>query len=147
MESPKDCKYFDACSSPICPKSESSLKHCAWFPDEEICRIADAPPWVSRQKKLSRKLNFESGCFTVRMLERNCKVTATLKGIDPDRGDPHKFEDAWLKDHPEYKASKKQIENARKMALLSREDAPDEGFYRAFEGIPEKSSEKLPSTA
>jgi hypothetical protein len=30
-----DCKYFDGCSAPLCPKDEG-IADRAWFPDEDI---------------------------------------------------------------------------------------------------------------
>jgi len=95
---------------------ESSVSHAAWFPDEEICRLADSPEWVSRQKKISKKLTFESGCFTVRMLERKCRFTSGQLGVDPAKGNPHNLEDAWLKEHPTYVPSEKQAEHSKKIA-------------------------------
>jgi hypothetical protein len=40
-----DCKYFDGCSAPLCPKDEG-IADRTWFPDEDICRLADVPGWV-----------------------------------------------------------------------------------------------------
>ena len=50
-----DCKYFDGCSAPMCPHDPEVAK-TQWFPDEDICRLADVPDWVRRQKKIA---NFE----------------------------------------------------------------------------------------
>ena len=116
MDCRNDCRYFDGCSAPLCPLDESSVSHAAWFPDEEICRLADSPEWVSRQKKISKKLTFESGCFTVRMLERKCRFTSGQLGVDPAKGNPHNLEDAWLKEHPTYVPSEKQAEHSKKIA-------------------------------
>lgn len=97
-----DCGHFDYCSASICPEDPSSLEHCAWFPDEEICRKRHVPEWVKRQKRIARKLNydFERGCFTKRMLERKAKITSKLHGVDPEKGHPHDQEEKWLKHHP-----------------------------------------------
>ena len=48
------CKYFDGCSAPLCPRDEG-IADRAWFSDEDICRLADVPEWVRRQRKISRK--------------------------------------------------------------------------------------------
>jgi hypothetical protein len=37
-----DCKYFDGCSAPVCPKDPGREK-TTWFADEDICRLADVP--------------------------------------------------------------------------------------------------------
>jgi hypothetical protein len=108
----KDCNYFEGCSAPICPKDESSMKHCAWFPDEEICRKRDVPEWVKRQKRIARKINydFNRGCFTVNMLKRKAQITAKMRGVDPSAGRPHDLEKGWLKVHPG--PSKKRVLHA-----------------------------------
>jgi hypothetical protein len=63
-EIPMDCKYFDGCSAPLCPRDEGMADR-AWFPDEDICRLADVPAWVKRQRKIAKMgLPFEAGYFT-----------------------------------------------------------------------------------
>ena len=108
------CRYYETCSAPLCPLDQQSLDHGAWFPDEEICRVQPGPAFVKRQKALARKLDFEAGCFTVRMLERRCKATQSLSGLDPDKGPPHDHEEKWLADHPKYVASQAQKENSKR---------------------------------
>jgi hypothetical protein len=72
-----DCKYFDGCSAPLCPKYED-LADLSWFPDEDICRLTDVPEWVKRQQKIARMgLPFEAEYFTVAMLEHPCRITST----------------------------------------------------------------------
>ena len=82
------CKYFDECSAPICPEDEASMKHCAWFPDEDVCRRGDfaSTPMVRNQKRIARATgkDFERGCFTVEMLSGVTKITRSIKGLDPE---------------------------------------------------------------
>jgi len=98
----EECKYFDECSAPLCPIDEDSLQYGAWFPTEDTCRLQPLPEWVKRQRKIAKKIGFEAGCFTVRMLQRKCNITVALKGIDPDRGPVKNYEGKWLEKHPEY---------------------------------------------
>ncbi len=97
-----ECRYFDGCNAPLCPIDEGSIKHCAWFPDEEICRKRDVPEWVKRQKRIAKKVNydFERGCFTVNMLMRKAQITSKMYGVDPGKGPAHSQEERWLKYHP-----------------------------------------------
>jgi hypothetical protein len=57
-----ECKYFDGCSAPLCPQDEGVADR-TWFSDEDICRLADVPGWVKRQRKVSRKAA-HGGYFT-----------------------------------------------------------------------------------
>jgi hypothetical protein len=97
-----DCKYFDGCSAPLCPKDEG-IADRTWFPDEDVCRLSDVPDWVKRQRKITRLgLPGEAGYFTKAMLEHPCRITKGLKGIDPDGTDRERERDeaAWFKAHP-----------------------------------------------
>jgi hypothetical protein len=95
-----DCKYFDGCSAPLCPKDEG-IADRTWFPDEDLCRLADVPGWVKRQRKISKKAA-PGGYFTVAMLEQDCRIPKGMKGIDPDGTDKERAADeaAWFKAHP-----------------------------------------------
>jgi len=114
----KRCRYFEECNAPLCPNDESSAAHCSWFPGEEICRLQQHPAWVTRQHKIARKLphDMESGCFTVRMLQRNCVMGSDFAGVDPDKGPAHEQEDVWLKKHPEYVPTEEHRERGKKLA-------------------------------
>ena len=108
----RKCPHFEQCSAPICPLDKSSVKNCAWFPDEEICRVRPYhADWVRRQTVIAKKLGEdpEAGCFTVKMLQRNCLIRKGTTGADPEKGPPHRQEEKWLKEHPEYQASEAQI--------------------------------------
>jgi hypothetical protein len=77
-----DCRYFDGCSAPLWPKDEGVADR-TWFADGGICRLADVPDWVKRQRKVSRKAA-PGGYFTRAMPEQDCRICAGMKGIDPD---------------------------------------------------------------
>jgi hypothetical protein len=96
----KDCRYFDDCSAPLCPRDEG-IADRTWFPEEDICRLVDVPEWVKRQRKIARKAA-EGGYFTRAMLEHPCRITQGMKGIDPDGSDKERAadEEVWFKAHP-----------------------------------------------
>jgi hypothetical protein len=95
-----DCKYFDGCSAPLCPRDEGVADR-TWFADEDICRLADVPDWVKRQKKISRKAVL-GGYFTVAMLKHDCQIRTGMRGIDPDGTDRERAagEASWFTAHP-----------------------------------------------
>jgi hypothetical protein len=96
----RDCRYFDGCSAPLCPKDEG-IANRTWFPDEDICRLANVPDWVKRQRKVSKKAD-PDGYFTFAMLKQDCRITQGIKGIDPNGTDTERAagEAAWFKAHP-----------------------------------------------
>ena len=95
-----DCRYFEDCSAPMCPK-DAGVSKTAWFPDEPICRLLDVPDWVKRQRRIAKKAA-PGGSFTLAMLQRDCRIAQGIKGIDPDRTDRERVQEeiAWLKSHP-----------------------------------------------
>jgi hypothetical protein len=95
-----DCKYFDGCSAPLCPKDEGAADR-TWFPDEDTCRLAAVPEWVKRQRKVSKKAAL-GGYFTLAMLKQDCRISKGMKGIDPDGPDTERVagEATWFKAHP-----------------------------------------------
>jgi hypothetical protein len=90
-----------------------------WFPDEAICRLADVPGWVKRQRKVSRKAA-EGGYFTLAMLNQDCRLSRGIKGIDPNGTDKERAagEAAWFKAHPDITAEER--ERNRALAAKSR---------------------------
>ena len=97
-----NCKYFDECSAPMCPRDVGAAK-TAWFVDEPVCRLHDVPEWVKRQRKIARTdIDEKAGCFTLPMLERDCMIKKGITGIDPDGTDSEReaAEKAWLEKHP-----------------------------------------------
>jgi hypothetical protein len=107
----------------MCPRDEG-IADRTWFPDEDICRLADVPDWVKRQRKVSRRAA-PGGYFTLTMLRRDCRIARGIKGIDPDGTDKERTagEDAWLKAHPVItveQREKMKAEGEKKTALLHR---------------------------
>jgi hypothetical protein len=80
-----------------------------WFPDEDICRLADVPDWVKRQHKVSRTAA-SGGCFTLAMLKQDCRISKGMKGIDPDGTDKERAADeaAWFTAHPVITAEERE---------------------------------------
>jgi P4 family phage/plasmid primase-like protien len=81
-----DCRYFDGCNCPICPEDPESLEHCAWFPDESICRRGDhaSSRMVKAQKRIAKATGraFECGCFTTAMLTGITTIGKGTRGLD-----------------------------------------------------------------
>jgi hypothetical protein len=136
-----DCKYFDGCSAPLCPKDEGVADR-TWFPDEDICRLADVPDWVKQKKKVSRKAA-QGGYFTLAMLKQDCRISKGMKGIDPDGTDKERAADeaAWFKAHPVIT----EEEQERNRALAAKSRALGAGFGTAkttqeqgLDALPEK---------
>ncbi|MBD3328466.1 helix-turn-helix domain-containing protein [Candidatus Peregrinibacteria bacterium] len=117
-----NCAFFNECSAPLCPLDNRYLNNCYWFPDEEICRKKPAPQWVKRQRKIAKALNysFEKGYFTLKMLQRKCKVTKNFRGLNPDKGELKLQEENWLKKHPEYIPPETQINQGRKLSSTQK---------------------------
>jgi hypothetical protein len=118
-----DCKYFDGCSAPLCPKDEGVADR-TWFPDEDTCRLICVPEWVKRQRKVSRKAA-RGGYFTLAMLKQDCRICKGMKGIDPDGTDKERAADetAWFKAHPVITAEmreKLRADGEKKKELLHR---------------------------
>jgi hypothetical protein len=140
-----DCKYFDGCSAPLCPRDEGAADR-TWFPDEDICRLVAVPEWVKRQRKVSRKAALGcalSGYFTLAMLEHDCRISRGMKGIDPDGTDAKRAaeEAAWFKAHPVITAEEREKLrataeklNAESLGFKSKKDP----YPRATETLPGK---------
>jgi hypothetical protein len=111
-----NCKYFDGCSAPMCPRDVGTVK-TAWFANEPVCRLHDVPEWVKRQRKIAKAgINATAGCFTLPMLERRCVVGKKITGIDPSGTDAEREEAErnWLEKHPPVKP--KSNEEREKLA-------------------------------
>ena len=122
-----DCKYFDGCSAPLCPR-DKDIANYTWFPDEDICRLNNSPEWVSRQRRIAHKAEgFEAGYFTLAMLRHGCRIAKGIKGIEPNGTDKERAEDEqeWFNQHPviteaEREAMKASVDRLKK--AKSRED-------------------------
>jgi hypothetical protein len=140
-----DCKYFDGCSAPLCPRDEGA-KNCTWFPDEDICRLADVPEWVKRQRKVSRKAalgNSPRGYFTLAMLEQDCHISRGIKGIDPDGTDQERTADeaAWFKSHPVLTAEnreKKRITGLKNKGFINGKGCKKDLPLTGLDGVSGK---------
>jgi hypothetical protein len=69
-----------------------------WYPDEEICRLKkNLPIWVKQQKKIVKKAQGESikSYFTAEMLKISFRVTAKVRGLDPNKDEPPQLK-AWF---------------------------------------------------
>jgi hypothetical protein len=128
-----DCKYFDGCSSPLCPKDAGAADRY-WFPDEDICRLAAVPEWVKRQRKISRKAA-QGGYFTLAMLKQDCRICKGMKGIDPNGTDKERAaeETAWFKTHPVITAEERE----RNRILVTKNRGVPPGV-EAVKTIPEQ---------
>jgi hypothetical protein len=142
-----ECKYFDGCSAPLCPRDEGVADR-TWFPDEDICRLADVPDWVKRQRKVTRKAVM-GGYFTLAMLEQDCRISKGMKGIDPDGTDTERAacEAVWFTAHPviskeereKYKATAEKL-NAKSLGFQGRKGANP----CAPNGVPEEKGSWIP---
>jgi hypothetical protein len=136
-----DCRYFDGCSAPLCPKDKGA-GNCSWFPDEDICRLADVPEWVKRQKRVSRKA-VPGGYFTLAMLKQDCRISKGMKGVDPDGTDAERAADeaAWFKAHPaitDDDREKMRVRGQKQTAVLSRYRREKAGLHQGLEGVSGK---------
>jgi hypothetical protein len=144
-----DCKYFDGCSAPLCPK-DKGVAGRTWFADEDMCRLADVPEWVKRQRKISRKAAL-GGYFTLAMLKHDCRISKGVKGIDPNGTDKERAagETAWFTAHPVI--TKEEREKYRATAgKLNAESLGFQGKKRinpcASNGVPEEKGSLIPPT-
>jgi hypothetical protein len=129
----RDCRYFDSCSVPLCPKDDGAAV-CVWFLDEEMCRCSGVPEWVKRQRRMRRR-TAAGFCFTLAMLAHECRISKNMKGIEPNGIDTERAADekAWFAAHPlitaqvreKYRAIgfKKGVDLRRKTGLKNEKQA------------------------
>ena len=119
QEAKENCKYFEGCSAPMCPR-DAGAAQTAWFADETVCRLHDVPEWVKRQRKIVKTGSDTTGCFTLSMLERRCVIGKKISGIDPDGTETERevAERNWLEKHPPVKP--KSGEEREKLAARMR---------------------------
>ena len=91
-----------------------------WFPDEPICRLLDVTDWVKHQRRIAKKAAPGSS-FMLAMLQRDCRISQGIKGIDPDRTDRERAQEeiAWLKSHPAITEAEREIMRASAAKLKS----------------------------
>jgi hypothetical protein len=109
-----DCKYFDGCSAPLCPRDDGVADR-TWFADEDICRLNNSPGWVTRQRRIAHKADGpEAGYFTLAMLRHECRIAQGIKGIDSNGTDRERAEaeQEWFKQHPVITEAEKEAMRA-----------------------------------
>lgn len=146
-----NCKHYESCSAPICPRNADSVKHCIWFPGEETCSLTDVPEWVKRQRKLSLYASKE-GYFNADMLSHGFTIRKGIRGCDPDRLIEERAVDVlhWLREHPS--PSKERLVAMRERAMKnlassSGKKASSDASHRALEGAVRKNDKTTPPNA
>jgi hypothetical protein len=142
-----DWKYFDGCSAPVCPK-DAGQEHTTWFPGEDICRLADVPAWVKRQRKVSRKAA-PGGYFTLAMLKQDCRISKGMKGVDPDGTDRERAagEAAWFTAHPVITAEEREklkAQGEKNQGVLALHRASKIAFPPCPDALPGEKGIQVP---
>lgn len=84
----KNCKHFDGCSARLFPMLSA----------KENKRLKKSlPQWVKQQKKVAQKAQKETFWFyfTVEMLKISFRVTAKVRGLNPNEEEPLQLK-AWF---------------------------------------------------
>lgn len=107
----ENCKNFEGCDAPLCPMDENSLKHCIWYPNEDICKLRkfQTLDWVKKQKLIAKKHGSVDGFFSINMLQAIKKVSKGISGANPDNG--MSAEQQWFRDRGLSKSSGKSAIN------------------------------------
>jgi hypothetical protein len=129
------CNHFEDCSAPICPEDAESMEHGAWFADEEICRRIPYRErhYIRAQRRIAQLTACDPnrGCFTVPMLDRNCRLTHGIRGLDPEIAPPTPDRVArWLNLHPP-KRQLSEDERAARRALAVKMRAKNTAMHAA----------------
>ncbi|MBA7706908.1 hypothetical protein ES703_115767 [subsurface metagenome] len=111
----EDCPKYETCSATLCPLNNPEEESAYWYPDEEICRKHPVPDWVKSQKKIAKKVKDRSKYFTFKMLNRNCRITKGIIGLDPEKDEGLQLK-KWLALHP----TKKKMSLAQRKAVGER---------------------------
>jgi hypothetical protein len=143
-----DCKYFDGCSAPLCPRDEGVADR-TWFSDEDICRLSDVPEWVKRQRKISRKAAQGGGYFTCAMLKHDCRIPKGMKGIDPDGTDKERAADeaAWFTAHQVMTADMREKRRAigqKNKGFINGSGYKNNLLETGLDGVPEEKGSWIP---
>lgn len=116
LDKTNKCKRMNKCNAPLCPLDKECLKHCIWYPDEEICPWSKADEedkkWIKRQRKIAKKVIDRQTYYTLEMLKKSIRITKTLEGLDPAKDKKAELE-KWHKRHkgmkPLSEEQKKQL--------------------------------------
>ncbi len=121
----KECPRYETCSALICPLNFH--KEYIWFPDDEICRNPDYSKlrFIRNQKKIAKKAKDKSKYFNFQMLNRNCRITKGITGLDPEKDERLQLK-KWLTLHPPLK----KMSLAQKKAVVER--------FRKYRQLKEK---------
>ena len=92
------CRYADRCSAPLCPLDDNIEKRI-WYPDEPICVRRDFSHllFIQNQRKIAKKVMDRDTFYTYDMLNRRMRITKTMEGLNPDRG--NEGIQAWYRVH------------------------------------------------
>lgn len=99
---PKDCKYFDTCSAPLCPLDDN--RGAIWYADEPICKAYQHHQnarWIQNQRKIAKRAKNTDTCYTKDMLDRDIIIRPGIEGADPDARDFEAEVKKWIRNHPE----------------------------------------------
>lgn len=99
----EDCPRHEICNASLCPLNNLD-ERSDWFPDEEVCKNKDYSnlDWIKNQKKIAKKAKDASKYFNFQMLNRNCRVTKGIIGLDPEKDEGPQLK-KWLDLHPTMK--------------------------------------------
>jgi len=105
----EECKRFDTCSAPLCPRDRESLEQGIWYPDEKVCKSKEFQnlPWIKRQKKVAKATRYFSCYWTFEMLKADIIIRQGIKGLNPDRPEPNQLK-RWFKAHPPISSSTRE---------------------------------------
>lgn len=98
----KECPRFEACGATICPLN--SPEKSIWYPSDGICKNWDYSnlDWIKNQKKIAKKAKDGSKYFNFQMLNRNCRITKGIIGLDPEKDEGFQLK-KWFTLHPTLK--------------------------------------------
>lgn len=130
--SPKDCRYFDTCSAPLCPLHADGAG--IWYPDEPICKAHkhhQGARWVANQRKIARKAKSTEGYFTKAMLNRDMVIRKGIEGANPDAKDSEAEVHRWIATHPERTPEQKAAARERGQQLQKAASPRDRAANKA----------------
>jgi len=112
----EDCPRYETCNATICPL-DNPEEGFTWYPEEEICKNGDYSnlDWIKNQRKIAKKAKDNSKYFNFQMLNRNCRITKGITGLDPEKDESSQLK-KWLVLHPPLK----KMSLAQKKAVVER---------------------------